>query len=303
MKTVFALGIVLLLAGCASVPPPCHEARGISENPKPVYPASSRRSGEEGKATLRVLVSAYGYPETIDLHQSSGFKTLDQAAIETVGNWCFYPARSNGKPVSASVLVPIAFRLDSPSPPAEKPETLRKSELAHPISMPPSPLYPQSAPSHPPATKEELQNYERKINEFMNATPRRRFVSALRAGKYQPYVDACLKKVLEMGNRSYPQEARGKIYAKVIITFTIRPSGELDELTLDRSSGYKILDDAAMSAGRSAAPFEAFPPEIATEATSLSITTPLTFAPSDAGSTEAQPIIPPDLSRQAAPGR
>jgi protein TonB len=111
MKTVAGMGLVAFLAGCASVPPSCHEARGFSGNAKPAYPASSIRAGEEGDTALRVFVNARGYVETVELHRSSGFKNLDRAAIDTVRNWCFTPARTEEKPVGAWVLVPVEFRL------------------------------------------------------------------------------------------------------------------------------------------------------------------------------------------------
>lgn len=101
--------------------PSCYEARGkgVSNFP-PHYPPSSRRAGEEGTITLRVLIDPLGYPEIVELHASSGFENLDKAAIAAVTEWCFYPANRDGKPVSSWQQVPISFRIEpAESVPAE----------------------------------------------------------------------------------------------------------------------------------------------------------------------------------------
>ena len=60
---------------------------------------------------MRVYVSATGVPEKVELHTSSGFERLDQAALETVRTWKFVPAHRGGKPIAAWVQVPITFAL------------------------------------------------------------------------------------------------------------------------------------------------------------------------------------------------
>jgi len=80
-------------------------------NPKPRYPLLSRRMGEEGLVTLRVLVTAAGEPREVELKESCGFPRLDQAAQEVVRSWRFVPARRGESPVDAWVVVPIRFTL------------------------------------------------------------------------------------------------------------------------------------------------------------------------------------------------
>jgi len=80
-------------------------------NPKPRYPLLSRRMGEEGLVTLRVLVTAAGEPRQVELKQSCGFPRLDQAAQEVVRSWRFVPAKRGASPVDAWVVVPIRFTL------------------------------------------------------------------------------------------------------------------------------------------------------------------------------------------------
>lgn len=81
------------------------------DNPKPAYPAISRRLAEQGRVVLRVQVEADGRAADVQLHTSSGSPRLDQAALDTVRRWKFVPARLGQTPTAAWVLVPIAFTL------------------------------------------------------------------------------------------------------------------------------------------------------------------------------------------------
>ncbi|CAG0983251.1 hypothetical protein RHDC4_02024 [Rhodocyclaceae bacterium] len=82
-------------------------------NPKPVYPAFSRRMNEEGKVQLRVRVSADGGALEVEIKQSSGFPRLDAAAREAVSKWRFVPAKRGDDAVESWVGVPIVFKLDT----------------------------------------------------------------------------------------------------------------------------------------------------------------------------------------------
>ena len=80
-------------------------------NPAPIYPALSRRLGEEGKVVLRVFVEATGRPNQIELKSGSGSPRLDQAAQDAVWRWKFVAARRGDETLGAWVLVPIVFNL------------------------------------------------------------------------------------------------------------------------------------------------------------------------------------------------
>ena len=82
-------------------------------NPRPEYPRTSRRMGEQGKVLLHVFVNATGQAEKIEIRNSSGHARLDESAREAVRRWKFVPARQGDQPVSAWVLVPISFVLES----------------------------------------------------------------------------------------------------------------------------------------------------------------------------------------------
>lgn len=96
----------------AALQPPRFDAAYLN-NPRPPYPPLARRLGEEGQATLRVLVTPEGRPERIELAESAGSPRLDEAALEAVRHWRFVPARLGDIAVAAWVRVPIAFRLEN----------------------------------------------------------------------------------------------------------------------------------------------------------------------------------------------
>jgi protein TonB len=80
-------------------------------NPKPPYPISSRRRGEEGTVLLKVLVTREGAAATVNVEKTSGFVALDQSAVDTVRKWRFAPARRGTEAVESTVLVPVVFEL------------------------------------------------------------------------------------------------------------------------------------------------------------------------------------------------
>lgn len=88
---------------------------GVSylNNPAPDYPATSRRLGEEGRVLMKVLVSADGAAEDVQIEKSSGSERLDDAAMKAVKRWRFIPAKKNNQALSAYVIVPVKFSLDT----------------------------------------------------------------------------------------------------------------------------------------------------------------------------------------------
>jgi protein TonB len=98
-------------AASVAVTPPVFNAAYL-RNPAPQYPLAARRSGQQGTATVRVLVTPEGLPARVDLEKSSGSTHLDHAAVEAVKGWRFTPARRGSEAVEGWVLVPIVFRLE-----------------------------------------------------------------------------------------------------------------------------------------------------------------------------------------------
>jgi protein TonB len=79
--------------------------------PNPIYPARSRKAGEQGNAVVRVLVDVTGRPAQVSLQTSSGHPELDQSALSAVRAAQFRPYAEGGLAQAVWVLVPINFVL------------------------------------------------------------------------------------------------------------------------------------------------------------------------------------------------
>jgi protein TonB len=113
--------------------------------------------------------------------------------------------------------------------------------------------------------------------------PKRKFIGA-RTEEYRfaQYVDNWRHKVERVGNLNYPGEARArKIYGSLLLTVAIKSDGEVEAVEITRSSGHKILDQAAVRIVRLAAPFERFPENIRRDTDILHITRTWTFTRGD----------------------
>ena len=82
------------------------------DNPAPKYPESAKRRKQQGSVMLKVEVSSAGKAAQVSVESSSGSDILDQSAIEAVSRWKFIPAKRDDEFVTASVIVPIEFRLE-----------------------------------------------------------------------------------------------------------------------------------------------------------------------------------------------
>jgi len=80
-------------------------------NPPPSYPMVARRMGLQGRVVLNVEVLASGVCGEINIHKSSGYTMLDNAALQTVKSWRFMPARQGGHAVDKWFMIPIQFSL------------------------------------------------------------------------------------------------------------------------------------------------------------------------------------------------
>jgi protein TonB len=89
-------------------------------------------------------------------------------------------------------------------------------------------------------------------------------------------------KIERVGNLNYPDEARQKkLYGSLQLTVHIKADGKLDGVDVDRSSGSKILDEAAVRIVKLASPYAAFPEDIRRDFDILDVTRTWTFTRSD----------------------
>ncbi len=132
----------------------------------------------------------------------------------------------------------------------------------------------------------EAMRLEAQIAKDMDAyqkRPKRRFVGA-RAEEYRfaRYVEDWRLKVERVGNLNYPEAARQlKLYGNLLITVSIRADGTVERVEINRSSGQRVLDAAAVNIVEMSAPFAAFPPDIKRDTDILHITRTWTFTKGD----------------------
>ena len=103
---------------------------------------------------------------------------------------------------------------------------------------------------------------ERQIEEY-NKRPRKKFIGA-RTEEYAAaqYLEDWRLKVERVGNLNYPEAAKGRLYGNLLLYVEIKADGQLERVEVQRSSGHKILDEAALRIVRMAAPYGNFPAEL-----------------------------------------
>jgi len=73
------------------------------------YPLELWDAGVEGETILRVLVSAEGAVDSVEVLESSGVARLDSAAVAGARALRFSPARQGDKRISVWAEVPVTF--------------------------------------------------------------------------------------------------------------------------------------------------------------------------------------------------
>ena len=119
------------------------------------------------------------------------------------------------------------------------------------------------------------------IDEY-NQRPKRRFLGTrVEEYRFAQYVEDWRQKVERVGNLNYPESARGKLYGNLVLTVAIKSDGELERVELNRSSGHKVLDAAALRIVKLAAPYAAFPEAVRRDTDILEITRTWSFTGAD----------------------
>jgi protein TonB len=65
----------------------------------------------EGRVILRIKVLPNGRAGSVEVTKSSGKQVLDDAAVETVRNWKFVPAKRGDTPIEGFATQTIDFKL------------------------------------------------------------------------------------------------------------------------------------------------------------------------------------------------
>ena len=112
-----------------------------------------------------------------------------------------------------------------------------------------------------------MEDLSAKIDRRLKAyeeRPRRKWITArTREHAYAAYMEAWRRKVERIGNLHYPQEARRLgLSGNLSLDVALNADGSVADIFLRRSSGERVLDEAALRIVELAAPFAEFPPSI-----------------------------------------
>ncbi|UCV05924.1 TonB family protein [Dechloromonas denitrificans] len=121
-----------------------------------------------------------------------------------------------------------------------------------------------------------------KSTDEYSKRPRKRFIGA-RTEEYRfaQYIEDWRQKIERIGTLNYPEAARGKLYGSLVLTVSISADGSISRIDINRSSGYKVLDDSARRIVQMASPYSPFPPEIRRDTDVLEITRTWNFTQGD----------------------
>jgi protein TonB len=102
----------------------------------------------------------------------------------------------------------------------------------------------------------QLQIHDDNPREFVTSVDTRESIVA-------GYLDSWKRKIETTGIRYFPEQAvLGELTGSPTLEVTIDASGGLQEVVVRRSSGSRVLDQAALNILRRAAPFDPFPEAI-----------------------------------------
>jgi protein TonB len=125
---------------------------------------------------------------------------------------------------------------------------------------------------------EEIAKLQAELNEAVTSysrRPRKLHINSINAHKYKAasYEAAWQRKVERVGNLNYPGEARRKkLSGTLVISVELYADGNLKKIIVNRRSGHKIIDDAAINIVKLAAPFAPLPIDLQKEVDILVIT-------------------------------
>lgn len=132
----------------------------------------------------------------------------------------------------------------------------------------------------------QISLIEARLNELRQSSARRPRVRTLTSVSTQAAADAAYleqwrQRVEQVGNASYPQEAVDQnLFGNVRLKVSVRANGSVADIELLKSSGYRLLDSAAIKTVEDASPFAAFPESIRQNTDQLDIIRTWRFEPS-----------------------
>lgn len=178
-------------------------------------------------------------------------------------------------PVSSEILHPDPGNAPQPRPlgaPQQRPENAtpvlaarapnpERSNTQTPVEQPQHAL-PESVDLNQLREEQARLTAERDVaHQNYAERPKRKFISGqAREYLYAAYIHYLDTRMQRIGNLNYPEEARRRqIHGDLILTLAINRDGSISSIDIVKSSGQRVLDDAAVQIARMSAPFNAIP--------------------------------------------
>ena len=168
-----------------------------------------------------------------------------------------------------SGVAPIEMRAQSPSaqpPPQARTVASTRGEEALPAPDPTPQADDSALPRGPEKVERDLAMARLAAEIHLRSEryakrPKRKFVSAsTQEWAYASYLRNWVDRVQRVGNLNYPDEARRRQLAgELVISVAIRRDGTVERADILRSSGTRLLDDAALRIARLAEPYPPLP--------------------------------------------
>ncbi|MBS0566963.1 MAG: energy transducer TonB [Proteobacteria bacterium] len=175
------------------------------------------------------------------------------------------------KPQPGIAPIPVETGTRAPQPPSERELLTQKKSGFAVHTQTQATEQPDTARPNPNALAERKLEMARLANELHSETqvyakrPKKKYISAnTREAADAAYQAGWVARVERIGNLNYPDEARrqqlqnGRTLS-LLLTTGIRRDGSLASVDIIQSSGYKLLDEAAIRIVRLAAPFPPLP--------------------------------------------
>jgi len=140
-----------------------------------------------------------------------------------------------------------------------------------------TPEAPRSTQDSLSALSQDIASLQARLDSKRQAYAKRprihRLTSVSTKAHYEAaYIDAFRRAVEASGTRNFPQRALAEqAFGNVRLMVAIQASGEVSEIKVLNSSGYRFLDEAAVQSVRLAAPFAPFTGELQQKADVLEI--------------------------------
>ncbi len=164
-------------------------------------------------------------------------------------------------PTPAAKVIKKKSILSTPKPSKQKAQKLIKKKKPVPKKSP------ELVADYMADLQKQIVDMEAELdaqNKMYARRPKATYITAsTRRTPDAMYLKAWTKKIERIGNLNYPDKARrDKLQGQLILTVSLSPDGYIINILISKSSGHKILDDAAKRIVELAAPFAVVPKNV-----------------------------------------